>query len=68
MGSRVVRSHTLGEKNFAFSSQQTIHPGISTGTGEFHAYGMGWNGTVWPGSHAPEVNTKINHTHKLNIL
>ena len=32
--------------------------GISTGTGEFHAYGMGWNGTIWPGSHSPEVKRK----------
>merc|ERR1711892_17242 len=22
--------------------------GISTGKGEYHAYNMGWNGTIWP--------------------
>merc|ERR1711892_144298 len=33
MGSQVVRAHTVG---------------VSTGTGEFHAWNMGWEGTVWP--------------------
>ena len=33
MGSKVVRSHSLG---------------ISTGAGEFHYQHMGWNGTLWP--------------------
>ena len=33
MGSKVVRTHTVG---------------ISTGTGEYHAWNMGWDGTVWP--------------------
>ena len=61
MGSRVVRSHTLGKNNFHLNNLIKTFidfSGISTGTGEFHAYGMGWNGTLWPGSHAPEVNTK----------
>jgi len=33
MGSTVVRAHTVG---------------VSTGTGEFHAWNMGWEGVVWP--------------------
>ena len=33
MGSQVVRAHTVG---------------VSTGTGEIHAWNMGWEGTVWP--------------------
>ena len=40
MGSRVVRSHTLGETNFCFWESHKNVGGISTGTGEFHAYGM----------------------------
>lgn len=41
MGSRVVRSHTLG---------------VSTGVGDYHYNFMGWNGTLWPASHAPEIS------------
>ena len=36
----VVRSHTLGETNFCFWESHKNVGGISTGTGEFHAYGM----------------------------
>ena len=53
MGSRVVRSHTLG-KNLPSPSlgrMKLTCAGVSTGNGDYHYQHMGWNGTLWPDSH-----------------